>query len=63
MAKKSMGDYAKGWKSPEERKEAKMAARAADKPKGKSGKNSPDSKGPGPDDYMKGMKKPKGGGK
>lgn len=34
------------------------------KPASKSrGKDTPDSKGPGPDDFMKGMKKPKGGGK
>lgn len=34
MAKRSMSDYAKGWKSPEERREAKSAGLAEAAPPG-----------------------------
>lgn len=56
MPRKSMASYAKDWKSPEQRREAKRDG--ADKA---SMKNSPDSKGPGPNDWKKGATKtPKG---
>lgn len=48
MAKKSMSDYAKGWKSPEERREAKSAGLMEKAPPGEKsakGKMGAESKG------------------
>lgn len=68
-----MQQHAKGWKSPAERREDKrMANMQSTKEAGKiaskappdttkaKGKNSGDSRGPGPNGWTKGMKKPKG---
>jgi hypothetical protein len=53
MAKQTMKEYAKGWKSPEERSAAKRALRA-------KGKDSADAKGPAPGAWRKPPPKPKG---
>lgn len=70
-----MQQHAKGWKSPAERREDKRENLASTKEAGKiagkappdttksKAKNSPDSRGPGPNSWTKGMKKPKGCGK
>ena len=73
MASKKMEAHAKGWKPPYERSEdkrmknmqsakeaGKIAAKAPPNTTAHKGKNSPDSKGPGPNGWTKGMKKPKG---
>lgn len=73
MASSKMASHAKGWKSPTERAEdkremnmkstkeaGKVAAKAPPDTTKAKGKNSPDSKGPGPNGWTKGMKKPKG---
>lgn len=70
---KKMADHAKGWKTPYERSEdkrmknmqsvkdaGKIASKAPPDSTKAKGKNSADSRGPGPNGWTKGMKKPKG---
>lgn len=54
MTKQTMKEYAKGWKSPEERSALKRAVRA-------KGKDTADCKGPTADAWKKSIgKQPKG---